>query len=141
MSRIHEIDPAEATGKVKHLLDGVQARFGRTPNLIKTMAQSPTTLEAYLNLRETLDAGPFGAKFDQQLALAISQANSSEYLLAVHTLIAKQAIGLDDVEIGLNRQAKSADMKTAAGLAFARRILETRGAVTDEELAEVRAAG
>ena len=45
MQRITAINPAEATGKAKQLLDGVQAKLGITPNLMKSLATAPAALE------------------------------------------------------------------------------------------------
>ncbi len=44
MPRIDPIDPAQAQGKAKALLDGVQKALGMTPNLMRTMARSPAVL-------------------------------------------------------------------------------------------------
>ena len=49
MERIKAINPEQATGKSKQLLDGVQKKLGMTPNMMRTMAQSPAVLEGYLN--------------------------------------------------------------------------------------------
>ena len=44
MQRIETVNPAEATGQAKKLLDGVQAALGMTPNLMKTLAKAPAAL-------------------------------------------------------------------------------------------------
>ena len=49
MSRIEPINYEQSTGKAKDLLDAVKAKLGMTPNMMKTMANSPAVLEAYLN--------------------------------------------------------------------------------------------
>ena len=49
MQRIAAVNPAMAEGKAKQLLDGVKAKLGMTPNLMKTLATGPAALEAYLN--------------------------------------------------------------------------------------------
>ena len=41
MPRITLVEPADASGKAKQLLDAVQAKLGLTPNLMKTLATSP----------------------------------------------------------------------------------------------------
>lgn len=38
MSRIETVNPAQATGKAKELLDGVKSKLGMTPNLMRVMA-------------------------------------------------------------------------------------------------------
>ena len=140
MTRIQPIDPDQATGKTKQLLDGVKSKLGMTPNMMKTMAQSPAVLEAYLNILGALGHGFLGAKFREQLALAIGQENSCEYCVGAHTALG-QGAGLTNEEIFHSRRANSGGGKIEAGLQFARRILERRGDVSDEEVARVRAAG
>ncbi len=60
MQRLIAVNPAEATGKAKQLLDGVQAKLGITPNLMKTLATAPAALEGYLNFGAALATYPFG---------------------------------------------------------------------------------
>lgn len=55
MSRINVINADQNSGKAKELLDAVQAKLGITPNMMKTMVQSPAVLEAYLNFGGALD--------------------------------------------------------------------------------------
>ena len=44
MPRLNAIDPKEATGKAKELLDGVKAKIGMVPYLMRTFANSPAAL-------------------------------------------------------------------------------------------------
>ncbi|HXI38730.1 MAG TPA: peroxidase-related enzyme [Bryobacteraceae bacterium] len=140
MPRIKPIETAQAGSKAKQLLDAVQAKLGVTPNMMRTMAQSPAMLEAYLNFSSALNHGLLNAKTREQLALVIGQANACEYCVAAHTLLGKGA-GLSADEIQANRRADSADQKAAAGLEFARRLVNRRGAVSDDDVASVRSAG
>ena len=57
MPRLNAIDPKEATGKAKDLLDGVNAKLGMVPNLMRTFANSPAALEGYLNFSGALGGG------------------------------------------------------------------------------------
>ena len=111
MQRITAIDPAEATGKTKKLLDGVQAKLGMTPNLMKTLASAPAALEAYLSFGAALGTGTLDAKFREQIAIAVAQANSCEYCLSAHTTIGKM-VGLTPEEIASSRESHSADART-----------------------------
>ena len=87
MSRIQPVNPTQAAGKAKQLLDAVQAKLGLTPNMMKTMAQSPAVLEAYLNFGGALAEGALDAQFREEIALTVAQANSCEYCLSAHTTI------------------------------------------------------
>ena len=45
MNRITQLDPAQATGKAKQLLDAVQSKLGIVPNLTRVLANAPAALE------------------------------------------------------------------------------------------------
>jgi len=140
MQRINVIDPAEATGKTKKLLDGVQAKLGMTPNLMKTLASAPAALEAYLNFGAALGTGNLDAKFREQIAIAVAQANSCEYCLSAHATIGKM-VGLTPEEITASRDSHSEDAKRKAGLQLAQAIVVQRGEVSDAALTSARTAG
>ena len=138
--RLTAVNSAETTGKAKQLLDGVHAKLGMTPNLMKTLASAPAALEAYLNFGAALGTGKLDAKFREQISLAVAQANSCEYCLSAHSALGKMA-GLKPEEIGLSRQAHSEDPKRDAGLQFVQALVAQRGQVSDQALERVKAAG
>ncbi|MFN0123455.1 MAG: carboxymuconolactone decarboxylase family protein [Blastocatellia bacterium] len=140
MPRLNAIDPKEATGKAKELLDGVKAKIGMVPNLMRTFANSPAALEAYLNFSGALGAGSLDAKLREQIALTVAGANSCEYCLSAHTAIGKMA-GLNENELVASRHAGSSDPKVDAALKFAHQIVVKRGEVLDTDVQAVRAAG
>jgi len=140
MQRLTAVNPAEATGKAKQLLDGVQAKLGITPNLMRTLATAPAALEAYLNFGAALGTGHLDAKFREQIALTVAQANSCEYCLSAHSTIGKM-VGLKPEDIERSREAHAADAKRDAGLQFAQALVVQRGVVSDETLGRVKSAG
>ena len=62
MSRIPAIDPAQAQGPQKDLLDAVQKKMGKAPNMTRVMAQAPAALDGYLQLSGALGKGQLDAK-------------------------------------------------------------------------------
>lgn len=140
MQRIKAIDPAVATGKAKDLLDAVKAKFGLVPNMMRTMAQSPAVLEAYLDFSGALGSGTLSAGLREQIALTVAEDNGCEYCLSAHTAIGKLA-GLDEGALTSSRQAKSTDTRTEAALKFAQAVVKSKGRVADDDLKAVRAAG
>jgi len=140
MPRITPVQPADATGKAKQLLDGVQAKLGLTPNLAKTLATSPAALEGYLGLNSALAGGALDTKYREQIALVVAQANSCEYCLAAHTAVGSLA-GLQPEEILASRRARAVDAKRDAGLKFAQTVVVNHGDVSDAAVSSVRAAG
>jgi len=140
MPRLNAIDPKEATGKVKELLDGVKAKLGSVPNLMRTFANSSAALEGYLGFSGALAGGLLNAKLREQIALTVADANSCEYCLSAHTAIGKM-VGLNESDIVSSRQASSGDAKTDAALKFAHQIVVKRGEALDSEVQAVRDAG
>ncbi len=140
MSRLNLIDPHQAEGKQKELLDGVQKKLGMTPNLVRVFANSPAVLQGYLGLNEGLGEGALDAKVSEQIALTVAETNGCQYCLAAHSTVGKM-LGLNRDEILDARQAVSSDGRVEAALQFAKSVVEKSGWVSDEDLEKVRSAG
>ena len=140
MSRINKINPDEASGKSKELLDTVKSKMGMVPNILRIYANAPAALEAYLNFSGALQQGVLNAKEREQISLVVSEANQCEYCLSAHSAVGKM-VGLKENEILEARRGKSTDERTAAILEFALLIVEKRGFVSNEELENARSAG
>jgi uncharacterized peroxidase-related enzyme len=138
--RITAIPLETATGRAKDLLDAVKHQLGLVPNMTRAMAYSPAALDGYLQLSGALAKGALPAKVREQIALAVAEANGCDYCLAAHSAVGK-AVGLTGEQLRDARRADPVDPRTAAVVRFARRLVDTRGRVTDAELAAVRAAG
>jgi AhpD family alkylhydroperoxidase len=113
MPGLRAINPKEATGKTKELLDVVQAKLKITPNMTRVMANSPAVLESYLAFSAALHGGSLDGKLREQIALVVAQANRCEYCLSAHTAIGKM-VGLTDADIEAGRKGTSTNPKNAA---------------------------
>ena len=140
MPRLNPIDPIHADALAKPLLDAVQKKLGLTPNMMKTMATSPAVLKGYLDFAGALGGAAISARTQELIALTVAEANGCDYCLAAHTAIG----GLFKVpaaELDAARDFRHADPKTAALLRFARVVIDTRGKVSDADVAALRDAG
>lgn len=140
MARFQTVNREEATGKQKELLEAVNQKMGKVPNILGTMAQSPAALEGYLNFSGALGGGTLSAGQREQIALAVSELNECAYCLAAHSAIGKGA-GLGEQEMNDSRLGKSGDTKMQAALQFAQSVVRNRGSVADEEVERLRQAG
>ncbi len=140
MPRLRAVETTEADPKAKALLEGVKAKLGVTPNLMRTMANSPAVLDAYLAFSNSLGRSSLSTKLREKIALAVGELNRCQYCLAAHSALGKMA-GLGDEEIADSRRGVSPDRKTEAVLQFARRVVVERGWVKDEDVESVRTAG
>ncbi len=138
--RIAPVTHTSANDATKSLLDSVQNTMGMVPNVIATMAHSPVVTQAYLGLNQGLSGGSLDPKLQERLALAIGEFNDCSYCVSAHCALGSKA-GLERDEIERARHADS-DCETArAILQFARTIVERRGRVSDQDIAEVRSKG
>lgn len=140
MSRISVIQPEQAHGETRLMLDAVQSQLGVVPNFVKVLASSPSALGAFLGMHGALERSSLDAATRERIALAVAESNACQYCVSAHSAIGRKA-GLDAAEILHARQGSSSDAKAAAAVAFARSLNENRGEVTAEELEAVRAAG
>jgi uncharacterized peroxidase-related enzyme len=140
MSRIATIDPVHAPADVQATLAAVKAKIGMVPNLFSTFAQSSAVLNGYLALSDALGKGVLTARQREIISLAVAQANECHYCLSAHTLMGKGA-GLSPEGIRKAREGKAESDIDNAVASFARRVVDTRGQVSDAELAAARSAG
>lgn len=140
MAQIQSIQLEQADEKAKALLDKVQKKLGMVPNLMKTLAHSPATLEFYLKSGETLSKGSLSGKIREQIALTVAQENGCNYCLAAHSALGR-SLGLSEEAIEDARLGQSPDSKTGAILKFARKLVTNRGRLVDADFEQVRQAG
>lgn len=140
MSRFQTFNPSTASGKSKDLLDAVKSKLGRDLNMAGVMANSPAVLEGYLNFSGALSGGLLSAKLREQIALVIAQENHCDYCLSAHSAIGKM-VGLSQEQVIASRKGAADSDKTSAALTFAKRVLATKGQVTESDVQTVRAAG
>ena len=140
MCRISPIDPSAATGVAKQTLDAVEAEFGMVPMMARTMAQSGAVVAGWAALKSALAGGVLSARTREIVALAVAQTSASSYCLAEHSAIGR-TVGLTAEEEIAARRGRAMEAKEAAAVGLALAILETRGGVSDDELAFARSEG
>lgn len=140
MPRLSPIDPQTATGPLKETLDGLTKKLGMVPNMMRTMAQSPAVLDAYIGLSQAANRTSIPAGTREALALALGQRNGCEYCVTAHSLLGRKA-GLDATAVAASREGRGRDAHEGAIIAFALAVNERRGHVTDAEIEAARAAG
>lgn len=140
MSRIHPVERETTDPRLRQAFDAIQQQLGVVPNMMRTMAQSPAVLEAYLAFGAALRQGLLPARLQEAIALAVAEANECDYCLSAHSALGRGA-GLSPDDIAASRDGRASDPKVAAALQFARAIVDRRGGVTEQDIARIRAAG
>jgi uncharacterized peroxidase-related enzyme len=140
MTRLKVLDPARVTGPSKEMLDAIQKKMGRVPNIFRGMAHSPAVLGFYLAGSEALGRCSLSLQIREQIALAVAEASTCEYCVAAHAAIGKGA-GLTETQVAAARRGEGSDPKAAGAVAFARKIVLARGDLSDADIANARKAG
>jgi uncharacterized peroxidase-related enzyme len=141
MSRLSSIDPAEAIGETSELFDAMEQTLGFIPNAARITASSPAALRAWLGFYGALAGGQLDPGLRQRIALGVAEATACTYCLAGHTYLAQNVDHLSDEAIQDSRRFSCSDPKMDAALTFAKAVLDRQGRVSDDDIAQVRAAG
>jgi uncharacterized peroxidase-related enzyme len=126
----------------KSALEQLQQQVGFLPNLAATMAESPALLTAFTTLR-TVYAGTSLSGVERELvALTAAYENACTYCAAAHSTLAAM-YGAPEEEIETIRAGRTPanNPRLATLTTFARRVIQTRGAVSADEVESVIEAG
>lgn len=140
MPRISPVSADLIDTQTKATLDAVKAKIGMVPNLYATLAHAPVALNAYLALVDGLSGGVLTAPHREIISLVTAQANGCQYCLSAHTLLGKAA-GLSEEAMQAARCGTGTNELDEAIARFAFRLIETRGQVTDVDVAAARSTG
>ena len=136
---VHTIDSApEAATRI---LQGAQKALGFVPNLYATMAEAPTTLEAYTTLSNIFGKTDLSETERQIILMTNNRLNGCKYCMAAHTTLSQMGGVADDVIQALRNDTPIADTKLEALRKFATVINQSRGWPSDAEIAAFLDAG
>jgi uncharacterized peroxidase-related enzyme len=138
--RILPLSDELASESARGVFTQTERALGLVPNLHRTLAHSPAALRAYAETARHLAFGTLDPKLRERLAIATAADNGCVYCASAHTQLGRGA-GLDADELERALRGTSSDPAAATALAFARKLVETRGRVLDADLAELRSAG
>src|SRR4051812_28384045 len=139
MERSAALKPERVPADSKPTLDAITKNIGFTPNMMATFAQSPIAFNAWATLLGSLSKA-LDVKTRDSIGLAVSEVNGCNYCLTVHSFTAERMAKLPAEDIILARKGHARDPKRDAAVQFARKIIESRGHVTDADLQAVRDA-
>jgi AhpD family alkylhydroperoxidase len=117
----------------------VPDKLGIVPNMTRVMAASPDALEAYLGFSGALASGSLDAKTLEKLVLMTTQENHCKYYPSAHTAIGKM-VGLNHDEMVASLEGNGTSPKATAALAPAKRVLDTKGEISEAGFATARSA-
>lgn len=126
MFPVKPLSREQAHPAVQPIFDALNSKVGMVPNLYATIANSPTTLPAYLAFDEALGKGVFSAKERQAVFLIVSEVNECHYCQSAHTAIAKMNGFTEEQTLQL-RAATIPDERLNALTTLAADIVKHRG--------------
>ena len=125
----------------KPALQQLQATFGMIPNIVGAMATSPVLINSLVGLFGHVHGGSFTEAQVQTVLLTDAVTNASAWAVAFHTALALKE-GIDPADVEAIREGRlPKDGKLAALSALARRLIEKRGRLEDEDVDRFLAAG
>ncbi|HEX8876906.1 MAG TPA: carboxymuconolactone decarboxylase family protein [Phycisphaerales bacterium] len=133
--------PQSASPASGGILEAIQKAFGFVPNMNATIAESPALLRGVTELNQALATGELTPVERNLVSIVAARELGNAYCVAGHCTVAsgmsRQASELD----ALRRGASIEDAKLESLRAFTVRLIATKGAVSDEELAAFLGAG
>jgi uncharacterized peroxidase-related enzyme len=122
------------------LLEAVQKQLGVLPNMFRLLGQSPAALQGFLGLNGALGKA-LDVRTRERIALSVAQINGCDYCLSAHAYLGLNLAKIGAAEITLNRKGASQDAKASAAVAFAAKVVKSRGKVAAADIRAVKDAG
>ena len=140
MPRIAPVTLNDTPQRSRPLLDAVEKKLGRIPNMLATLARSPAALSFYLAQTQALAGGTLAPQLREQIALTTAGFSGCAYCACAHAMAAKVS-GIDPTELAGNLAGRSAHQQVQVALDFVNHILTSAGHVDDDALLALRQAG
>ena len=133
MTRLSLIQPDEATGTTKELLDELESRGRELGPMVRGMASSAALLRGYVDLSRAMKRSHIDRRVTERISLAVQEWIGCAYCIAAHTRAA-EALGLSERDIELARQGTATDPKAAAIIAFAQQVAASPSEIGDADV-------
>ncbi|WP_120633586.1 carboxymuconolactone decarboxylase family protein [Ruegeria sp. EL01] len=126
----------------KPWIESTQKKFGMVPNLFALMAEAPALLEGYVRLSALFFQNTDLSDTERQIVLmTASRLNGCAYCMTGHSVEAEmQGVDMSIVESMRNRTELS-DPKLEALRKFTEIVVTSRGWPSDQDVADIVAAG
>lgn len=142
MARLTVHTQETAPTGAKPYLEKIHEMMGMVPNVFGVFSNAPVALQCYQELNQINAKTQFSPVEIEVIQITTAAYNQCQFCLAAHSVMAKQKLAFDDDFLTALQTGNPVDHKKYAALqAFTRAILENKGNVSDQELANFFAAG
>lgn len=114
--------------------------IGFVPELHRALAMSPAVLSGFRAMQKA-SGDMLDQKTRLKIAIAVSEKNGCAYCVRAHSFTAMNHAHVSPEDVELARLGDAASPKARAAIVFALRVLQSVGSISNDDLAEVRAAG
>ncbi len=144
-SRFGTTPEAELAADIRDVFAKNREKLGFVPNVFAAYAKRPEHFRAFMHYHDVLMKGPSGLSRAEREAIvvAVSAENRCQYCVTAHGA-ALRILGKDEQladRIAINWRTAGLSSRWAAMLAFASHVNESGFAASDEEIANLQAAG
>lgn len=146
VTRVAPVDPAQADPETARLLRARERRWGRSWNVTRTIANAPAVLAMMDTVWDCLGRTSLSVADRELIAMEMAVANGCHYCVPAHRYTARQEAKLDPETLALLDRVSLGEMlpddgRLATMQRLVRRLLATRGKLTEEEYDGFRSAG
>lgn len=138
---IQTVDTAHSDAKAR--IEAVQQANGFVPNLIGVLANSPQALQMYQEVGKMNGQNSLTPEEIEVVQITAAAHNGCGFCVAGHTKISKMKLKMDENVLNAlrNRTDIDGNEKYQALAKFTMQLIDSRGKVSDDELAQFKQAG
>lgn len=138
---LSDVDPATA-----ELLRARERKWGRSWNVTRAIANAPAVLEMMNGVWDCLSRTSLGAADRELIAMELAASNGCHYCVPAHRYTASQEARLSQIELAMlenvaRGETLPAGTRMSSMQRLVRRLLATRGALSDTEIVDFVAEG
>jgi uncharacterized peroxidase-related enzyme len=120
----------------------IKKAAGKVPNTYAAIgAYGPAALKAMLNAGAVLADSTLSKQDQETIKLLVSEMVGCDYCVAAHSLLGKMVGLAPEVLKQIRTGRATGEPKRDALVHFVRALMDTRGTISSEELAAIKAAG
>lgn len=144
-SRFGVPELADLPDDIRAVVDDAREKLGFIPNVFLAYAQRPEHFRAFMHYHDVLMKGPSGLSRAEREAIvvAVSAENDCLYCVVAHgaalRILGKDVLVADQIAVNWRTADLSPRLRVILG--FASRVNERGFVASEEEIAELRAAG